>query len=110
MEIQAQIPAVLCAMHHYIHLYDPGDDNLPTDDRDNEYSFLEDGLDADVVMEDDVAAIQKENDDEFCQGAAMHDHIAAVMWTQYQRVVLQCSLKELNIMDSTEDKDATECC
>jgi hypothetical protein len=104
MEIQAQIPAALCAMHNYIHVHDPTDGNLPADDGDNEDGYLEDGP-ADVVMEDEAAAMEEDNDDDFCQGAAMCDRIAAAIWTQYQRIVVECGLEGLDIIDSEGDKD-----
>jgi hypothetical protein len=91
-------------MHNYIHVHDPTDGNLPADDGDDEDGYLEDGP-ADMVTEDEAAAIEEDNDNEFHQGAAMCDHIAAVMWTQYQCIVLEHGLEGLDIMDSEDDKD-----
>jgi hypothetical protein len=49
--------------------------------------------------------IEEDNNYDFCQGAAMRDRIAAAMWTQYQRIVVERGLEGLDIMDSEEDGD-----
>jgi hypothetical protein len=77
MEIQAQIPAALCALHNYIRLRDHSEGHLPADDEDED---VEDGgLGTDMAVEDDVAAIEEDNEEEFCQGSVMRDRIAAAM-------------------------------
>jgi hypothetical protein len=53
-----------------------------------------------------VAAIEEDNEEEFCQGSVMRDRIAAAMWTQYQRVIQERGLDTLDIMDDDEDAAA----
>jgi hypothetical protein len=102
MEIQAQIPAALCALHNYICLHDPSEGHLPADDEDE--GVEDGGLGADMAAEDDAAAIEEDNEEEFCQGSVMRDRIAAAMCMQYQCVVQERGLDTLDIMD--DDKDA----
>ncbi|KAG1749515.1 hypothetical protein EDB19DRAFT_1904634 [Suillus lakei] len=69
MEIQAQIPTALCAIHNFICIHNPSEDNPPADNKDEGDRFLEDGLGTDVVTKDDAEAVEENNEHEFCQEA-----------------------------------------
>lgn len=75
MDIQAQIPAALCALHNFIRRFDPKDDvelagvNLP--DKDVEPTG--------VLADGPADAVERRRADQ------RHDDIAEEMWVDYQR-------------------------
>lgn len=83
MGIQARIPAALCVIHNF-----PINDN---DNNDNDYDNEDwrGGYFGDNVEEDDVAAIEEDDELEYRQGSAMRDRIASAMWDHYQRISLE---------------------
>jgi hypothetical protein len=110
MEIQAQIPAALCAIHNFIRSYDPDEGDPPADhpnddDSDEENRPLE-REDGDPELDDTIVAVE-EDDDERRQGSAMRDRIATAMWVHYQRIVLERSLDAIDL-DLESDVDSTD--
>jgi len=109
MEIQAQIPAALCAIHNFICTHDPREGDLPADVSDDEDRSSEDfqvGGDA----QDDVTGIEEDDEFEFQQGSVMQDHIASAMWTDYQCIVLEWGFNgvDLDSESDSEDMDSSE--
>ena len=89
LNIQAQIPAALCAIHNFIHTHD-ADDIMPEMDLDNGNPN-----DHDYVASA-AAAAQLDHPSE------IRDHIAQQMWEDYVRV---CNERGLDCDDQLGDKD-----
>ena len=79
IEIQAQIPTALCAVHNFIRKHDSLEDDLDSDETgdDEEHAESIDDLGTDGAAEID-------SDDSV---QAMHDRIAEAMWVDYQRLL-----------------------
>src|ERR1700722_532687 len=90
LDIQAQIPTALCAVHNFICLHDPDEGLIP-------------GLDLPVFQEDQAGGsfAAEPNDLEDGGGGSMRcDEIAQAMWEDYQRVLI-----ERDISDENENLD-----
>jgi hypothetical protein len=55
-------------------VYDPPI-NIPTNEANDE--------------DDNIAAIEEDNELKFCQGSVMYDHIASAIWDDYQFISLE---------------------
>lgn len=88
-EVQARIPAALCAIHNFIREQDPSEGHLPADNVPLGHS----GDDA----HDEVANGNDETPD------ARRDAIAEMMWLDYQRI-----LAERHMSDGTGSDDSFE--
>ena len=83
-EIQARIPAALCALHNFIQHHDPSEGELPGEDVPFGY------------RDDSGEALGGEHD-------VRRDRIATEMWTDYQRV-----LQERGSSGSDDDEEEEE--
>jgi hypothetical protein len=86
MEIQARIPAALCAIHNFIRIHDTADDIILTDDDHDGNPF-----DHDHVASASAAA-------EIDEPSARRDRIAERMWADY---LVVCRERE-NVSDSDD--------
>jgi len=87
MEIQARIPAALCAIHNFIRVHDTADDIILTDHDHDGNPF-----DHDHVASASVAA-------EIDEPSARRDRIAERMWADY---LVVCRERE-NVLDSDDE-------
>ena len=90
LDIQAQIPTALCAVHNFICLHDPDEGLIP-------------GLDLPVFQEDQAGgsfAAEPNDLEDGGGGSTRRDEIAQAMWEDYQRV-----LAERDISDENENLD-----
>jgi hypothetical protein len=92
MEIQARIPAALCAMHNFIRIHDTADDIILTDDDHDGNLF-----DHDHVASASAAA-------EIDEPSARRDRIAENMWADYLEV---CREREYEGYPSDSDDSAS---
>jgi hypothetical protein len=92
LRVQAQIPAALCAIHNFIRLHDLDEGPLPGVDgaSDKDTSSQAEQPDLDAVVGQDTAS----------EMSSMRDQIAEAMWDQYQRVLQE---RELADIDSEVD-------
>ncbi|KAG2034335.1 hypothetical protein BDR03DRAFT_1013523 [Suillus americanus] len=91
MELQAWIPAALCAIHNFIHVHDST--NIPTNDNDNDNEDWQGGYFGRNAVEED-------NELKFHQGSAM--------WEDYQRISLEWAFEGIDLDDldkGDEDED-----
>ena len=92
MEIQARIPAALCAIHNFIHIHDTADNIILTDDDHDGNLF-----DHDHVASASAAA-------EIDEPSARRDRIAENMWADYLEV---CRERENEGYPSDSDDSAS---
>ena len=78
LEVQARIPAALCAIHNFIRIHDPAEDTVLAADNDNDYDDNT-ALDRDHEA---FAAAAAEND----TMSAKRDSIAQAMWDDYLEI------------------------
>ena len=91
LEIQARIPAVLCAIHNFIGIHDPIDETIYTDDNDSNNS---------VVFDDNTTeAIAAEAD----TPSARRDHIAQQMWDDYLAIRMERAIDNNDHDEDSED-------
>lgn len=94
MEIQARIPAALCAIHNFIRIHDPAEEIMYAGDDDNT-----------TRDRNDVAPASAEPD----LPSARRDRIAQEMWDDYLAVVLERgSIGEDNESEDDDDESAGE--
>jgi len=79
LSIQAQIPAALCALHNFIRIHDPQEEELADEEYDNQGSYTGDGF----VRQ--VSNVEDNNSN----GAVtrQRDQIAQSMWQSYQAIL-----------------------
>ena len=88
LEIQAQIPAALAAIHNFIHIHDPDDEGPLIANNDNsshDYSH------------EDCGPIFTHNNEDVDE---QQDQIAQAMWDDYQRV---CEERGIEAVESEDD-------
>ena len=78
MQIQAQIPAVLAALHNFIWQYDPEEIRMFKDNQPFDFPMCAHLESAGELGRGQVRP------DERAQANERHDRIAAAMWEQYQ--------------------------
>lgn len=83
MEIQARLPAALCALHNFIHRHDP-DDFFDLDPLELELGA--DEGDAGVLGDGPADAAERRRADD------RRDHIAQAMWEDYQQELIRRGL------------------
>lgn len=81
VKVQAQIPSALCAIHNFIQIYDPKEDELP-DLRHPEYSNS-----IPNPGDNGVQQINYGEDDVLDDVAVRRDKIAQDMWDSYQAIL-----------------------
>ena len=94
LEIQARIPAALAAIHNFICLHDPNDDDEPhivNGDTLHDPGHFSDESDCIYTPDEEV--------DE------RRDQIAQAMWNDYQRV---CEEREISFDDSDEASNSDD--
>jgi hypothetical protein len=96
LHIQARIPAALCAMHNFITIHDPGEDNILTDD--NDLDDTPPALDHDHEASAAAAA-------EIDTPSTKRDFIAQAMWDDYLEIR---RLRRIRNEDSDSDSDDSE--
>src|ERR1700678_720514 len=77
MQIQAQIPAALCAIHNFISHHDPDKDEM------EDFDDFDDGGDGDDGENDEHRAYNEEA----IEPSVRRDRIAQEMWDDYQRLL-----------------------
>jgi hypothetical protein len=82
VKVQAQIPSALCAIHNFIQIYDPKEDELP-DIGHPEYS----NNSIPNPGDDGVRQINYGEDDVLDDVAVRRDKIAQDMWVSYQTIL-----------------------
>lgn len=98
IEIQAQIPSALCAIHNFIYVHDPieDDESSDSDEADNNEGYA---MDDAHNMDDPVNYLAANSDD----GAReLRDQIAEGMWADYQRILRERSIEENSDSDSED--------
>lgn len=95
LDIQAQIPTALCAIHNFIRQHEPEElpaivDNLPESD------YLD--------HTHDLSAVELIEEDSQSQPSIRRDQIAQAMWEDYQHVLLERAEEDMDI-DSNESAD-----
>jgi hypothetical protein len=83
MNVQAQIPAALAALHNFIREFDPDDLHAYDDDEEFDYEF-QDPPDSESIGELGVGLVTSS---ERVRANERRDRIAAEMWEQYQNYV-----------------------
>lgn len=101
LQVQAQIPAALCAIHNFIHLHDIEEGPLPG---------AESAPDEDTSEAPDAAADEPERhantQDNTTNGMSnTRNRIAEAMWNQYQQVVLEREQLGVDVEDSDSETD-----
>jgi hypothetical protein len=99
--VQAQIPAALCAIHNFIHIHNPGEE-------DSEISGAEEQYNRQADAGDDVMhsiGFQESTNDAV---VARRDRIAAEMWTSYQDILQSREGEDDTEFDSDTEGDGTE--
>jgi hypothetical protein len=91
LEIQARIPAALCAIHNFICIHDPIDEVMYTDDDDSNNGV--------VSNDDTIEAVAAEAD----QPLARRDRIAQQMWDDYLAIHMERAIDNDNDDEDSED-------
>jgi hypothetical protein len=97
MEVQAQIPAALAALHNFIRQYDPGDIHMYDEDKDEDEDILLDfqmgPWPEDEDKDEDVGELGTGwvTSGETVRANKRRDEIAAAMWEQYQAYLESCA-------------------
>jgi hypothetical protein len=91
LEIQARIPAALCAIHNFICIHDPIDEVMYTDDDDSNNGV--------VFNDDTIEAVAAEVD----QPLARRDRIAQQMWDDYLAIRMERAIDNDNDNEDLED-------
>ena len=94
LQIQARIPAALCAIHNFISVHDPAEDPFPSDD-DNDNAPLDHDHQA-------SAAAATEID----EPSTIRDPIAQAMWDDYLAICQQRGIGDEVSSDSEYDSTA----
>jgi hypothetical protein len=94
LNVQARIPAALCAIHNFIATYDPSEaslpENAPSYDYDNYHHHV------------NFAGVEPEQDHD----ASVHrDQIAEMMWQSYQRVCAERAEVGSDVSDKLLEDD-----
>jgi hypothetical protein len=90
VDVQAHIPAALCAIHNFIAKHNPGEASLPEDppcDYDDHY--------------DHVYFVGAEPED----AHSHRDHIALMMWESYQEICVERAEAAYESLDDDADDD-----
>jgi hypothetical protein len=95
LDIQAQIPSSLCAIHNFIRAHDPDPEGLLVSDSDN---FDRDGYDE--YPPSGIAAGAHGD-----QMSVKRDQIAQEMWEDYQHVCRERGIDEEDPFDDNDDDD-----
>ena len=101
LETQARIPAALCVLHNFILTHDAIDVQMDEDDSDEDEAL------AANINDDDPIVIQQGTN-------AWRDHIAQEMWDEYQAVLADHELENLdldgwnNLGESDLDHDGSD--
>jgi hypothetical protein len=98
--IQAQILAVLCAIHNFIHIHNPSEDDSEINEAEEQYNQYADAG-------DDIMRGIGFQESAFDAVVARRDRIAAEMWTSYQKV-LQSREDEHNTDFNLDTSDSSE--
>lgn len=85
MDIQAQIPVALCAIHNFINAHDPNKDAL-----EEISNFFDDG----VGSTDDGRNFTVVGEEGQSEASIKCDQIAQAMWVQYQKVLVDRALSD----------------
>jgi hypothetical protein len=91
LEIQARIPAALCAIHNFICIHDPIDEVMYTDDDDSNNGV--------VSNDDTIEAVAAEAD----QPLVRRDRIAQQMWDDYLAIRMERAIDNDNDDEDSED-------
>ena len=97
LEIQARIPAALCALHNFIRKHDPKEGELP----DNHQAFNFDAQD------NPTSVIGGGGGEDRTDASIRRDQIAQAMWDDYLRVCAERALEndEEEVEDFIDDDD-----
>lgn len=80
VEVQAQIPAALCAIHNFIRIHDDPDEVLPEELEDEGFVHGADAGNDHVYQVDFVEGVDN-------AAEQRRDNIAQAMWTEYQNLL-----------------------
>lgn len=106
MEIQARVPAALCAIHNFILTHDPGEGPLPQAAiiNDNPANQGQPHLDS----TNSEPELEGGNVDAYANSNTFRDHIATQMWEDYERYIHEHNLVEdayMSDIDTDGDDD-----
>ena len=82
MDIQARVPAALCALHNFMRSQEPDAYFLEIDDTEEDWNLV-----GDMEEEVDEEALGHLGDGPTTAAEALRDHIAEEMWVDYQHVL-----------------------
>ena len=82
MDIQARVPAALCALHNFMRSQEPDAYFLEIDDTEEDWNLV-----GDMEEEVDEEALGHLGDGLTPAAEALRDHIAEEMWVDYQHVL-----------------------
>lgn len=99
VKVQAQIPSALCAIHNFIRIHDPQEDE-PSNILNSEYSSSIPNPGDDGVRQVNIA----EEDTVFDNVTIRRDKIAQEMWDSYQRI-LEARAGEGYVSGDEDDED-----
>lgn len=95
LDIQAQVPMALCAIHNFIHKHDPGGGPLPEA---RDYYSCDVGHD--IPAAEEVAVEHRGT-----EMSTKWDQIAEVMWEDYQCVLVDRGTQDDELLDDDELSD-----